>query len=88
MIITLKRPLWKNLDDLSYPAYHKINMEHYTTNPYAIRGAFTRSAYVIFSRGCPSQCTFCVAKKIREFSGSMIFTRLRSPEHLFSEIKD
>lgn len=87
-IITPKRCLWKNLDEISWPAYHKINMDYYTTaNPYAIRGVFTRSAYVISSRGCPSQCTFCVSKKIREFAGSIIFTRLRSPEHLFNEVK-
>lgn len=89
MVITPKRPLHENLDDLANPAYHKINMEYYTTaNPYSIRGVFTRSAYVLSSRGCPSQCTFCVAKKIREFCGYKIYTRLRSPEHLFKEIEN
>jgi len=88
MVITPKRPLHEDLDELANPAYHKINMEYYTTaNPYAIRGVFTRCVYVLSSRGCPSSCTFCVAKKIREFSGSKICTRLRSPEHLFKEIK-
>lgn len=89
MVITPKRPLHENLDDLANPAYHKINMEYYATaNPYAIRGVFTRSAYVLSSRGCPSQCAFCVAKKIREFCGYKIYTRLRSPKHLFEEIKN
>lgn len=89
MIITPKRPLCEDLDGLASPAYHKINMEYYTTtNPYAIRGVFTRSAYVLSSRGCPSACTFCVAKKIREFCGYRVYARLRSPEHLFAEIKD
>jgi len=63
-------------------------MGYYSTaNPYAIRGIFTRCAYVLSSRGCPSQCTFCVAKKIREFCGYKIYARLRSPKHLFEEIK-
>lgn len=87
LITTAKRPLHENLDDLANPAYHKINMDYYTTaSPYAIRGIFTRCAYVLSSRGCPSQCIFCVAKKIREFSGSGIYTRLRSPRHLLNEI--
>lgn len=89
MILTPKRPLHENLDELAAPAYHKINMEYYTTaNPYAIRGVFTRCAYILSSRGCPSQCTFCVAKKIREFCGYKIYARTRSPEHLFKEIKN
>lgn len=88
MVITPKRPLHENLDDLAVPAYHKINMEYYTNaNPYAIRGIFTRCAYILSSRGCPSSCTFCVANKIRLFSGSKICTRLRTPHHLFREIK-
>lgn len=88
IVITPKRPLHENLDELANPAYHKIDMEYYATaNPYAIRGVFTRSAYVLSSRGCPSQCTFCVAKKIREFCGYKIYTRLRNPKHLFNEIK-
>ena len=38
-------------------------MEYYTNaNPYAIRGCFLRSMYLLATRGCPSQCTFCVAK--------------------------
>lgn len=89
MVVTPKRPLYEDLDELASPAYHKINMEYYTTaNPYAIRGVFSRSAYILSSRGCPSSCTFCVAKKIREFCGYRIYARLRSPKHLLKEIKD
>lgn len=88
MMLTPKRPLVQNLDEIAYPAYHKIDMEYYTTaNPYAIRGVYTRSAYVLSSRGCPSACTFCVAKKIREFYGARGYVRLRSAEHLYQEIK-
>lgn len=88
MILTPKRALCEDLDNLASPAYHKIDMKYYTTaNPYAIRGVFTRSAYVLSSRGCPSVCTFCVAKKIREYCGYRIYARSRSPKHLFEEIK-
>lgn len=87
MIITDKRPLEENLDKIANPAYHLIDMDYYTTaNPYAIRGVFTRCVYILSSRGCPSQCTFCVSKKIREFSGFKSCMRLRSPKHLFQEI--
>lgn len=86
-IITSPRPLCKNLDDLAFPAYHKINMEHYVSaNPYAIRGVFSRSAYILSSRGCPSSCTFCVSKKLREFCGPGGVARLRSPSSLLKEI--
>lgn len=88
MVITPKRPLMENLDELANPAYHLVNMDYYlTANPYAIRGVFTRCAYILSSRGCPSQCTFCVSKKIREVNGSNICARLRSPRHLIQEIK-
>lgn len=87
VIITSPRPLCRNLDDLAFPAYHKINMEYYTSaNPYAIRGVFSRSAYLLSSRGCPSSCTFCVSKKLRGLCGSGGVTRLRSPLSLLNEI--
>ncbi len=85
-MITPTRPLEMNLDSIATPAYHKVDMDYYSTaNPYAIRGVFARCVYVLSSRGCPSQCTFCVAKKIKEFCGYKTYARLRSPRHLFKE---
>ncbi|MFH1459871.1 MAG: radical SAM protein [Candidatus Omnitrophota bacterium] len=84
-VITPKRPLCDNLDEISYPDYSLIDMSYYTNaNPYAIRGCFLRSMYLLATRGCPSQCTFCVAKKLREFSGC---GRSRSAESLIGELK-
>ena len=72
-----------DLDDISFPDYSLVDMEYYTqANPYAIRGVFVRPAYVSSSRGCPSQCTFCVAKSLREFTG----VRFRSEINLCQEI--
>ncbi len=86
-IIAPPRPPCLNLDNIAKPAYYKINMEYYTVaNPYAIRGVFTRSMYLLSSRGCPSTCTFCVSKKLREISGPGGICRLRSPANLLAEI--
>lgn len=87
-MITDKMVPCQDLDSLSCPAYHLVDMKYYTTaNPYAIRGVFTRCAYVLSSRGCPSSCTFCVSKRIREVSGGGSYIRFRSAEHLFKEVK-
>lgn len=86
MISTPIMPLADDLDNISFPDYSLIDMEYYTNaNPYAIRGCFLRSTYLLASRGCPSQCTFCVAKKLREFSGC---GKMRSAESLISELRE
>ena len=46
---------------LPWPAYHMINMEHYVSNNYAIRGCWYRCGWIFTSRGCPAACTFCAA---------------------------
>lgn len=87
-IKTLPRPLNNNLDQISHPAYNLIDMEYYTqASPYAIRGCFLRSFYILATRGCPSTCTFCVAKKLRQFNGGGCYTRVRSAKSLIKEIK-
>ena len=85
VVFTAPRPLVRDLDTISHPDYSLIDMDYYTTaNPYAIRGCFLRSMYLLSTRGCPSQCTFCVAKKLRPFNGT---GRSRSAESLISELK-
>lgn len=86
VVYTPRRPLAENLDDISFPDYTLIDMQYYTNaNPYAIRGCFLRSMYLLATRGCPSQCTFCVAKKLREFNGG---GRVRSAKSLIEELKE
>lgn len=88
VIKTQLRPLNNNLDYISHPAYNLIDMGYYTeASPYAIRGCFLRSFYLLATRGCPSTCTFCVAKKLRSFNGGGCYTRIRSAKSIFSEIK-
>ena len=86
-IQNLLRPVNENLDELYHPAFHLIDMEYYTTpSPYAIRGCFLRSFYLLATRGCPSTCTFCVAKKLRCYNGGGKYTRIRSAKSLLKEI--
>ena len=82
------RKLNNNLDAISHPAYNLIDMGYYTqASPYAIRGCFLRSFYLLATRGCPSTCTFCVAKKLRLFNGGGCYTRIRSAKNIIKEIK-
>ena len=88
VIKTSLRPLNQNLDLISHPAYNLVDMNYYTqASPYAIRGCFLRSFYLLATRGCPSTCTFCVAKKLRLFNGGGCYTRVRSAKSIISEIK-
>lgn len=88
VVKTLFRPLNSNLDFISHPAYELIDSNYYANaSPYAIRGCFLRSMYILATRGCPSTCTFCVAKKLRAFNGGGRYTRVRSTKSLITEIK-
>ncbi|MDD4869472.1 MAG: radical SAM protein [Kiritimatiellae bacterium] len=88
LVITERRPVVENLDDIAFPDYDGLDMNYYTSaSPYSIRGVFTRSFYVLSSRGCPSSCVFCVSKRLREYHGARHYERLRSPNSLYNEIK-
>lgn len=88
IVKTPLRPLRDQLDDISFPDYSLVDMDYYTNaSPYAIRGCFLRSVYLLATRGCPSTCTFCVAKKLRQFNGGGKYTRVRSAKNIISEIK-
>ena len=64
-------------------------MDYYTNaSPYAISGCFLRSMYIMATRGCPSQCTFCVAKNLKAYNGGGKYTRVRSASSLLNEIKE
>lgn len=89
VIRTPTRPLTEMLDDVSYPDYSLIDMDYYTNaSPYSIRGCFLRSMYLLATRGCPSQCTFCVSKKLRQAAGGGTYSRVRSAESLIKELKE
>ncbi len=73
----------KNLDEVPFPAWDKVNMKFYTKPTfYAIRGMPVSSFFVITSRGCNFRCTFCVNKNLYHRT-----VRARSAENVVEEIE-
>ncbi|UCD26582.1 MAG: cobalamin-dependent protein, partial [Candidatus Bathyarchaeota archaeon] len=70
IIQTADRPFIQNLDELPLPAYKYIPIEKYR-----IHGK--RFLPIMTSRGCPFQCTFCVASQL--FGAKL---RARSPKNV------
>ncbi len=55
-----RRPFITNLDELPFPAYHLVDMEHYLSNKkIGYRSFQNRAISMITSRGCPFNCCFC-----------------------------
>jgi magnesium-protoporphyrin IX monomethyl ester (oxidative) cyclase len=83
IIVNLPRPFISNLDELPYPAYDLVDMEHYL-NPKKIgyRSFRNRAISMITSRGCPYNCCFCSVHLHmgREF-------RAHSAEHVLNHIE-
>ena len=89
MVVNPPAKVVDELDDLVHPDYSDLDMVYYTTaSPYSIRGVYVRGFYVTSSRGCPSSCTFCVSRRLRDYLGGGKAARLRSPQAIFSEIKN
>lgn len=87
-IQTEARPLIPELDTVPFPAYEKVDMKYYTTpNPYAVRGLFLSSLYILVGRGCPAQCTFCVAAQLRKILTPGKSLRCRSAKNVVDEIE-
>lgn len=75
MVRTQDRALIQNLDELPHPAY-----KHFPLEKYRMSGKMYLP--IITSRGCPFQCTFCLASKMcgRSF-------RTRSPKKVVEELE-
>lgn len=71
----INRSFIKNLDELPHPAFDHFNLDKYTING-------KRYLPIITSRGCPFQCTFCLASKM---CGTGF--RTRSPEKVIDELE-
>jgi anaerobic magnesium-protoporphyrin IX monomethyl ester cyclase len=75
IVQTPDRPFIKDIDELPYPAF-----KHFDVSKYRISGKTYLP--IITSRGCPFQCTFCLASKMcgRGF-------RARSPKNVVDELE-
>jgi len=88
VVETPRREVAPDLDAISFPAYDLVDMDYYATaSPYAIKGILLRATHVLGGRGCPSACTFCVAKKVRHASGGGKYVRMRSARSLLEEVR-
>ena len=72
----------ENLDEIPLPAYDLFNISDY----HSTKGIAKRhpASYVITSRGCPYNCTFCSSKALNPTEGKRV--RYRSPENVLEEI--
>jgi radical SAM superfamily enzyme YgiQ (UPF0313 family) len=75
IIRTIDRPFIQNLDALPLPAY-----KFFPLDKYRIFGKLYLP--IITSRGCPFQCTFCLAAKM---CGRVL--RMRSPKKVIDELE-
>ena len=75
IVQTSDRPFIENIDELPYPAFR-----HFDISKYRIFGKTYLP--IITSRGCPFQCTFCLASKMcgRRF-------RARNPKNVVDELE-
>ena len=72
------RPLITNLDSLPFPYRPK-------DNPHEILGK--RISYLLASRGCIRNCSFCSVRKFYSTPSGKL-RRIRTPEHVVNEIEE
>ncbi len=76
-VVTPKRELIQDLDELPYPARHLLPMSNYK-----LLNMDTKMSTMVTSRGCPMQCFFCSSASLH---GSKL--RLRSVENIVDEME-
>ena len=81
-IIINPKKNYENVDNIPFPAYHLINMKHYLSRNYSIRGYWLRNGWIFTSRGCPGRCTFCASYLTHGYN-----VRERNLDDVINEIK-
>lgn len=76
------RPLISDLDTIPFPARHLLPLERYFLPP-TKRESNKRSGNMLTSRGCPYECTYCMARIIWNKK-----VRLRSVKNVVDEIEE
>lgn len=83
IIFNQPREYIKDVDSISFPAYHLINMDSYFALPFDAHGIITkhqRYMPILTSRGCPYGCIYC-----HNIFGKIF--RARSPENVLGEME-
>jgi magnesium-protoporphyrin IX monomethyl ester (oxidative) cyclase len=83
VIVNPRRPFLDNLDELPYPAYHLVDMDHYLGNKkIGYRSFQNRAISMVTSRGCPFNCCFCavhlhMGKSFRAHSADYVLNHIQ-----------
>ncbi len=77
IVVNADRPFIRNLDDLPLPRHDLLPLRDYRAP--LVRGPY---AFVVTSRGCPANCSFCI--KHVSYGRSV---RFRSPENVLAELE-
>lgn len=76
--INSSRPIIKNIDDIPFPAWHKLDMNLYLNFNFL----FNKKVFpIITSRGCTNRCTFCDTHGV--WLGKL---RMRSAKNIVDEM--
>lgn len=75
------REFIKDIDSLPFPARDLMLQERFTDR--WVNATGIRSAWIISSRGCPFDCTYCASKQVWKR-----VWRARSPENIFQEVQE
>ncbi|MDO8564698.1 MAG: radical SAM protein [bacterium] len=87
----LPTDVYRNLDELPVPAWHKMPFCHYDRiiSPRGVLGGRKRYAPYMSSRGCPYECEYCHIsweKAHRDESGDIGSLRLKSVPRVIEEL--
>ncbi len=91
---TTRDDIYLNLDELPFPAWHKLNFDHYDKIAFSRGGGLNpkeaRYASLMTSRGCLFKCHYCHISLEKEGSlntGQIGFIRFKSVERVLEEVK-
>ena len=83
LFITPKRELIKDLDDIPFPAYDLLDIQEILLPGPGKEKLMSIRGYLMTSRGCPYNCSFCGSNSIWGKSG----TRWQSPKRVVADIE-
>ena len=89
-----REDVYANLDELPFPAWHKLPFEHYDSISFSRGSALdpnkVRSAPIMTSRGCLFKCRYChisLEKEDNLNTSQIGFIRFKSVERVLEEVK-